>query len=186
MDRTEVLAIEIKHYEGDRGRVLVPRVLGQTAAARNRKGDSPRQKREWDEASFIEDLERRSNRDASDVARHLIEWSRSRFGEPVWGSGAKNGFFSAPLRHDGFRHALFDIGTAGGLYIRFQRLARRGPFEDETLRTDLMHRFNQIPGVHFEKPEGWPEIPIDVLASPSALEQFKKTIEYIADEIQQY
>ncbi len=48
----EVIAIEVKQYVGPDGlRTLVPRVIGQTAAAETRKG--PREKRRWDEASLL-------------------------------------------------------------------------------------------------------------------------------------
>jgi len=51
----EVIAIEVKQYVGPEGlRTLVPRVIGQTAAADARKG-SP-EKRQWEEASFLEEL----------------------------------------------------------------------------------------------------------------------------------
>lgn len=38
MDPAEVLAIEIKQFAGEGGRTLVPRVLGQTEAARQKRG----------------------------------------------------------------------------------------------------------------------------------------------------
>jgi len=51
----EVIAIEVKQCVGPEGlRTLVPRVIGQTAAAEARKGS--REKRQWDEASFLEEL----------------------------------------------------------------------------------------------------------------------------------
>ena len=71
----EVIAIEVKQYVGPDGlRTLVPRVIGQTAAAETRKG--PREKRQWDEASFLAELEAKRGPDEARVARELIEWAR--------------------------------------------------------------------------------------------------------------
>ena len=51
----EVIAIEVKQYVGPDGlRTLVPRVIGETAAAEARKGS--REKRQWDEATFLEEI----------------------------------------------------------------------------------------------------------------------------------
>jgi hypothetical protein len=47
MDRTEVLAIEIKQFVGQGRRGLVPRVIGQTTEALEKKS-GPRAERQWD------------------------------------------------------------------------------------------------------------------------------------------
>ena len=49
----------------------VPRLIGQTAAAETRK--EPRQKREWDEPSFLRELEAKRGPAEARVARDLIE-----------------------------------------------------------------------------------------------------------------
>ena len=57
----EVIAIEVKQYVGPDGlRTLVPRAIGQTAAAETRKGS--REKRQWDEASFLANSSRSATR----------------------------------------------------------------------------------------------------------------------------
>src|SRR5436190_21303540 len=60
MDRTEVLALEVRQYveqgvtEGDRRLTLVPRLIGETEAARQAKGKSGRRvKNRWAEADVL-------------------------------------------------------------------------------------------------------------------------------------
>jgi len=60
MDRTEVLAVEIKQYAGHGLQTLVPRVLGQTSAAQQTKKKT-RGTRKWDEPSFFAELEERNS-----------------------------------------------------------------------------------------------------------------------------
>ena len=60
--------------------MLVPRVLGQTAEARQKKTSSaPRSSRQWDERSFLEEIERRAGLTEAEVARKIIDWSRAAF-----------------------------------------------------------------------------------------------------------
>ena len=96
------------------------------------------------------------------------------------------GSFSASIEHGGFRHVLFDVWTTGNLGIRFQRLKKIGPFADVAARSELVNRFNEIPGVNIESPEGWPEFRLELLSSKSTLEKFVETILYMKTEIQDY
>ena len=82
----EVIAIEVKQYVGPEGlRTLVPRVIGQTAAAETRKGS--REKRQWDEGSFLSELEARHGPAEGRVAGELIRWARVQLPRFTWGTG---------------------------------------------------------------------------------------------------
>jgi hypothetical protein len=183
MERTEVLGVEIRQYVGEGVRSLVPRVLGQTAAAENVKKRVRPSNRKWDETSFMEDLRANASQEATAVAAHLIEWTRREIGEPRWGSGATMGSFAALLKHDGKRHVLFDVWTTGRASIRFTRLKEHAPFKEEATRVALMKRFNEIPEIDLKNAGGWPEFHLESLSSPSALEQFLTIIRYIEKEI---
>jgi hypothetical protein len=186
MERAEVLAVEIRQYIGEGRRALVPRVLGHTATAENVKHPSRRTRRLWDEGSFMEELLAKEGKEASGVAMNIIKWSQSEIAIPRWGSGATMGSFSASIAHGGFRHVLFDVWTTGNLGIRFQRLKKIGPFADVAARSELVNRFNEIPGVNIESPEGWPEFRLELLSSKSSLEKFVEIILYMKTEIQDY
>jgi hypothetical protein len=76
MDPGEVLAVEIKQYVGGDSKTLVPRVLGQTAEAQQKKSGATRESRQWDEPSFFDDLKARRGPEEAKVARDLLEWAR--------------------------------------------------------------------------------------------------------------
>jgi hypothetical protein len=76
MDHTEVLAIEIKQFVSEEGlRCLAPRVIGQTAKAKEAKGTRTRTIIKEDD--FFSQLEERSP-EAADVARRVLEWAGER------------------------------------------------------------------------------------------------------------
>ena len=54
MDPAEVLAIEVKQFVGENLKTLVPRVLGQTETARQKKSADRGEARQWDEPSFFD------------------------------------------------------------------------------------------------------------------------------------
>ncbi len=72
MDRTEVLALEVRQYveHGGTRKTLVPRLIGATEAARQAKGPSVRVSNRWDEADVLEAIRERQK---PDVARRMVE-----------------------------------------------------------------------------------------------------------------
>ncbi|MDQ3473805.1 MAG: hypothetical protein M3447_08720 [Acidobacteriota bacterium] len=88
MDQTEVLAIEIKQFVGEHGfRSLVPRVIGQTAKAQDKKPSGTRKPKK-DEASFFQALEERSSAVEVEVARRILDWSKASFTWINWGGAS--------------------------------------------------------------------------------------------------
>ena len=56
MDPADVLAVEVKQFANESVQTLVPRLIGLTAEAQNKKGPASRQ---WNEESFFEELAKR-------------------------------------------------------------------------------------------------------------------------------
>jgi hypothetical protein len=113
MDPAEILAIEIKQYVGEGRKTLVPRVIGQTAGAEQKKSAGGREFRKWDEPSFFEDLETRRGPAESAVARKLLEWAKRAMPEIWWGEGKKDGSFFPGLTHKGTWRRLFAVYVYG-------------------------------------------------------------------------
>ena len=146
----EVIAIEVKQYVGPDGlRTLVPRVIGQTAAAEARKGS--REKRQWDEATFLEELKVKRGAAEARVAGELIEWARAELPRFTWGTGMVTGSFSPGLDHAGQNYCPLALWTNGRAEIQFKYLSRRPPFDDVMLRREFLHRLNQIAGLSSRK-----------------------------------
>ena len=68
MDPAEVLAVEVKQFTGQGMKTLVPRVLGQTETARQKKSSATNAGKRWDEATFMAALEERSGETSRKVA----------------------------------------------------------------------------------------------------------------------
>ncbi|MCY4653716.1 MAG: hypothetical protein OXC95_11200, partial [Dehalococcoidia bacterium] len=75
----EVLAVEIRRFDGPSGQTLVPRVIGRTLAARSWSGSGSRLTR----ASFLEGFE---NADARSVAARLLDVAEQSGGKIAYGT----------------------------------------------------------------------------------------------------
>ena len=80
MTPAEVLAIEVKQYVGEGLRTLVPRVIGQTAEAQQRKGRA-RGSRQWNEESFMRTLAEERGEEDQAVASKVVA-----LGKGAWAS----------------------------------------------------------------------------------------------------
>jgi hypothetical protein len=115
MTETEVLAIEVKQYVDEAGerQTIVPRVLGQTQAAKATKRGTAGPPRAWDEASFLADLTSRRGEAIATIARSLIAWADARDGvNIVYGKGAVFGSAQARLEQDGPLFRVYSSGIA--------------------------------------------------------------------------
>ena len=185
MSPAEVLAIEIKQYVGQGLKTLVPRVIGQTAAAEQKKSSGPRQTRQWDEASFLQDLKARHGDAEAETVRRVLRWAEAGGFRIGWGKGAKDGAFWPTVDHKGQPHSLIYVYTWGALQIPFQTVGQRPPFNDESKRLDLLERLNQIAGVRLppDAISRYPSIRLGTLNDPAALEQFLGTLDWVVQEI---
>lgn len=181
----EVIAIEVKQYPGPDGlRVLVPRVIGQTAAAEVRKGEA-RKRRQWDEESFLAELEREHGADAARVGRELIDWARSKDWHDWWGKGAVNGSFRPWFEHAGRERWPLALWTEGSVEIGFSDMAEGPAFGDVELRREFLRRLNEIEGVSIpeDKIDGAPTIDLNLLASDEALDSIKTTLDWYNETV---
>ena len=182
MDHTEVLAIEIKHYVSDhKVRGLVPRVIGQTAKAREVK--SFRTRTDITEEEFFEVLEARSAKEAR-VAHRILDWSHELFTSIEWQTKS----FVPKLDYGGdFTHnpiTVFGVGKIPRVGVKFRRMKYRNGFSDKQLR-ELLRRLNEIPGVSLKQNalQGHPMIPLAILAKDESLERFLAIIEWTVDQV---
>lgn len=77
MSPAEVLAIELRQFQGEGLRTLVPMVIGQTQAAiRTKSSTSSAPQRNWDEAIFLEALGERTDERSVANARLIIDWMK--------------------------------------------------------------------------------------------------------------
>ena len=143
MDPAEVLAIEVKQFVGENLKTLVPRVVGQTETARQKKKVDRGEPRQWDESSFFLELSQRRSEQEAAVARRLLDWAKKHGLRIWWGQGKKDGsFFPSYVSRFG-QHLLFSVWTYGSVELQFQHM-KRPPFAEEAKRRELAQRLSAM------------------------------------------
>lgn len=142
------------------------------------------QARQWDEASFMDDLGRRAGAAAVQVARSILAWGTGQGLEVWWGRGKADGSMVPTLRLGGAGHFLFTVWTYGRVEVNFQYMTK-GPFADEVRRQALRERLESIAGVNIpvEALNKRPSIRLDLLSQPRALAAFTETFDWAIGEI---
>lgn len=186
MDPAEVLAVEIKQYVGQGVKALVPRTVGQTAEAQQKKSGARREVRQWDETSFFRQLEAERGSEETAVARELLDWAHTNTSSVWWGKGSTTGSFVPTLKRAEVKHQLFAVWTSGSVEIYFQWYAGKAPFDSEAKRTELLSRLNSIPTVSIPASaiERRPNIPLSSLVDELALERFIGVFAWMIQEVE--
>ena len=146
MQNTEVLGLEIKQYISEDGQqMLLPRIIGKTLQATDAK---ERQKpKQWDKASFLEDIARSDNDDMRHLAERLIDDYQA-LGYSVWyGKGATHGSIVvwADNCADGAYHSLFSLYPGkNGCYLELQFQYFGEPFSELQEKQKLRREFERI------------------------------------------
>jgi len=143
MDAAEVLAIEVKRFVGEKLKTLVPRVLGQTETARQKKKVGGSESRQWDKATFFVDLIHRRGEQEAAVARRLLEWANKHGLRIWWGQGKKDGSFFPMYDNKFGKNFLFSVWTYGSVELQFQHM-KTPPFAEEGKREELAQRLSAI------------------------------------------
>jgi len=147
MTETEVVAIEVKQYRDATGahQALVPRLVGDTEAARQTKGRA--QTRRWDRESILATLEQRVDGVAAEVAQRLFGWVDDRGDlRDSFGAGSKDGSFQAGYWDQERYLWPFVLYSYGRVEVQFQHIAKRRPFDRPELREALHSRLEVIRG----------------------------------------
>jgi hypothetical protein len=97
MDPAEVLAVELRQYEGENLRTIVPSIYGHTEEAQQRKSVTG-PKRQWDEASVFDELTRHVSSDLLPIAHRIADWIKENSDEVVFGKGNKEGSIDAGFK----------------------------------------------------------------------------------------
>jgi hypothetical protein len=184
MDPAEVLAVEIKQFVGESLKTLVPRVVGQTETARQKKTGRRGELRQWDESSFFADLSRRRGEQEAAVARRLFEWAREKGLSIWWGQGKTDGSFVLSYHSKFGQHLLFAVWTYGAVEIQFQHM-RRPPFSATEKRKELAGRLSAIEGVTIPETalNKRPSFKLGLLTDSVNLEKFLAAFDWMLVEI---
>ena len=179
MNLTEVVAVSIRQYVGEGHQILVPRVIGQTTAAQQMKGEKPA--RHWDETSWLAELTKLGQEQA-EVGRKILEWAND---AELLSNYTAGGSFKPLLKIDGKTHRFLYLRSDGNVEIPLKDLHGWRPFNDEDKLDEILKKLNTISGVDIpnEKRKLYPSFSIDVLTDTNALETFLKTLDWILIEL---
>jgi hypothetical protein len=185
MDPVEFLAVEVKQFVGDGHRTLVPRLLGQTAKAMQKRSRVPRESREWSEEEVFEQITQNAGPDSARLARELIDWIRPQVAEVrAEGTIGRCGL-EAGLLLEGKYTRLLIVDGKGKFALDYKTLEARTAFHDPVLLSELKGRFAQIPSVDKAKAIGqkWLMLPASILAEPSAMSGFRSFCEWVISTV---
>jgi hypothetical protein len=173
MDPAEVLAVEIRQFVGEGNRTLVPRVVGLTVEAQDRKGSSE-PARQWDEAMFLDDLHARCSDAELGAANRILQWANATGAVISWGRGRVFGTFSVKKRAGDVNHPMFTVYSDGRIEIGFAIIQQHPPFTSVGLLRELMERLNSVDGVQLpaDAIDRWPRTNLEVLGQSDRMTQF--------------
>ncbi|MBE9094550.1 hypothetical protein [Tychonema sp. LEGE 07203] len=189
MDPVEVFALEIKQYVSEDGlKTLVPRVIGQTAEAQQKKSSATRERRRWDEPSFFAEIKARGGAEESQIAKAIYAWVKSQapFVEIQWGTGDTYGGFAANLHQKSNKtYQLFTVNIAGKMEISAHNYGSQPPFNEEKKWLELRNKLSSI-GLSLPTEPGErrsPSLALFTLQDEAALKQVIETFEWVIQEI---
>ena len=182
MDRTEVLAVEIKQYVGGQQTGLVPRVIGHTAEAQQKKSVGSRSA--MNEDDFFKALEAQRSPEEVAAARSILAWSNINFSRVSWPGSS----FVPEFVYDSDIFSPISVTKAksGRVTIRFAFIKEKNiPFDVDEKRNEFLRRLNKIPGINLPKDSinKFPNILLSTLAAGDALEQFLSTIAWSIEQV---
>jgi hypothetical protein len=157
MNPAEVIAVELRQYVGEGVKTLVPRVLGQTAAASITKNPGGG-RRQWDESAFFADARELQALTESQLGamRRLYEFSKGSCDELTWGTGNTRGSFNPKFEHVCVR-SPYSVYSDGEIILNLKWLNEpRAAKCRDALKTEV----SKIPGIQFSNDSRYPAIPI--------------------------
>jgi len=138
MDRAEILGVEVRQYVGPTAqKVLVSRVVGQTAQAEQRK-TAPTER--FTEETFRSAVEQRHGPEAADVVTQVFEWGRRQHLRVDW-----SGSPALRLRCGGHEYTPLFMRTDGLLHFGTWYLQRRPAFASPELLGAFAERLRGLP-----------------------------------------
>lgn len=183
MSNAEVIGLELRQFLSAEGRrTLVPRVVGRTAKAQQKKSVRSSIARRWDESSFAERIRAGSGAEAERASTEILRWCSERGLTIRWNEG-QEGSFIPILRVEDEEHRIFRFATDGTVSVRFFAASQEPPFDQPELRQDLLRRINTIPGVAISETAitGKPTFPLSALYAPDSLRRFLDIYQWFID-----
>jgi hypothetical protein len=179
MNPAEVLALELRQFQGEGVKTIVPMLYGQTEEARQKK--TVQTARQWDEISVLAEIKRRHGDAVLRVAEQIIDWIKAEPGKIFYGRGQQDGSVGLVVTVDGLNSTPLILYTYGRVEVTFQYLKK--PFDDPSKREQLRTKLNDIDGVSVADRQR-PAIQIDTFSKDKeALRRFLDVMDWCVREL---
>jgi hypothetical protein len=137
---------------------------------------------QWDEITFVAELETRKGAEVVTVAKKILEWAEKNEFTIDWGGGGSHGGFQIKYRNK----SLISVKISGKVTIWFYRLHyETTTFKGDEKKLILLNMLNAIDGVSIprERITKEPGIPIEVLCNEASLKRFLEILEWVTNEL---
>lgn len=178
MDPAEVLALELRHFQGEGVRTIVSMLYGRTERAQQK---NPVQARQWDEASLFVEIERRHGAEGLRIAQKIVRWIKTTPGQIWYGRGQQDGSVGLLLTVNGLNSTPIVLYTYGRVEVTLQYLKK--PFDDPAKREQLRAKLNEIDGIDLPSGRPRPSIPIGKLSNDEVLKRFLDAMDWCIGEL---
>jgi hypothetical protein len=143
--------------------------------------------RQWDEPTFMAELEETSGPEIRKVAEAILAWVTPRVDYVWWGKGKLQGSFVPTVLVGDRPYQLFAAWTYGSIEIYFQALANKPAFSDPAPRMELRDRLQKIQGVVIapDRLTKRPSFSMDLLIEPGNLDRYFSAYDWALQHIQE-
>jgi hypothetical protein len=188
MQPAQVLAVELRQYEGGNIRTFAPIVLGRSQEAIDLTSDpsSSNPRRVWDEAQILEALAARSELSLSATAKAIINWIKQTANRLDINDAPVLGSFGPEFSIDTQRFQVFRFWTDGSAAINFGQLKLSPAFASASARQTMVNRLNTIAklGLQSDKIDGYSYFRLTALTADHGA-GFLEVMSWVADELHQ-
>lgn len=183
MDPAEVLALELRHYEGSGMKTIVPLVYGQTQKLQQIKSPRP-PARDWTEDEAFARIRERRGDAAFESAHKIINWMRENKAEISTGRGVNDISIRCGFKCNGHQFNPVKVWTNG--YVEISLGSMPAPPFTEAKKKELLDRFNKIDGLNWPDAtisQSSPSIPLKLLSDATKLGPFFAAMKWFTDEL---
>ena len=182
----EVVGVEVRKFETQALHILVPRVMGLSTKAWEKRARSDSASIEWDEESFLDQFARNHGDVGRDSVERIMKWCEEN-GVDIGFTKSSNGSFVPEIPVGKRRVWPIAISVDGRIKLQLGHLANRGGgMETLDARETLIRRLNQFleKPIGIDRASGTPSFEIREINSPSTHMRFLETLDWIKRSVQ--
>ena len=172
----DIFAVELEYYKYEDYEIMIPKLFGMEVKKNITQRPASQQ---WNEISFLSELERCGNSQAKQLVIQILEWAQSKALPVNWGKGRTVGTFYPTISCSERECGLFGVYTTGNIEINFQNLL----LSSEEQKTEMRNRLNSIPKVSLKSAQTWGSFPIAALDKQEHLKQFFDVCEWAIEQM---